>query len=160
MKLRINQMQLIAAISEEIGRQAQEEGITDLCVEHYQFNALIDGANVIIKEFERAKREVKPDMGFYAWQLTDETGASSKAMGHKLLGGHCNDPQAYPYDSDDFSRCYKFLIAVPEAKKQLFLMREVNKQWSNLSDKWDELSKLYEDGKLKECTALIQSLIK
>lgn len=161
MKLQINQMQLVAAISNEIIKQAKNANIDNLNVKHYQFNAIIDGANAVIKGFEREERLAKPNMGLWAWQECDETGASSSAMAVNILGhGHCNDRKAYPYDADDFSRCYKFLLAVPEAKDGLGKMCLVNKQWSNLIDNWAELSKLYEDGKLKECTVLIQSLIK
>jgi hypothetical protein len=53
----------------------------------------------------------------------------------------------YPYDPDDFSRCYKLLEHVPEWKKELDKLKPLCKEWSNLVDNWDKLTEMYEQNK-------------
>jgi hypothetical protein len=80
------------------------------------------------------------------WLANGEHGMSSITMCRTLMG----DPMAgrnYPYDPDDFSRCYKLLQAVPEWKgvREMQRLKKISPEWSNLIDNWDELTKMYEE---------------
>ena len=58
--------------------------------------------------------------------------------------GNPKFPVNIPYDPDDFSRCYKLLVAVPEWKLELHKLKPLSKEWSNLVDNWDKLTEMYE----------------
>jgi len=77
------------------------------------------------------------------WIRNGRIGDSSKTMWNCLIGNK-DFKINYPYDPDDFSRCYKLLEAVPEWKKELGRLKILSVQWSNLIDNWDELTKMYE----------------
>lgn len=77
------------------------------------------------------------------WISNGEVGMSSKTIWNCLIGNK-NFPINHPYDPDDFSRCYKLLQIVPEWKNELYKLKELSTQWSNLVDNWDKLTKMYE----------------
>ena len=79
------------------------------------------------------------------WIANGEHGMSSKTMWSCFMG-QTDFRVNYPHDPDDFSRCYKLLQAVPEWKSKEFLsmLKPLCFQWSNLIDKWDELTEMYE----------------
>ncbi len=60
------------------------------------------------------------------------------------LIGNENFSISYPYDPDDFSRCYKLLEVVPEWKSELNKLKPLCQEWSNLIDNWDELTRMFE----------------
>jgi hypothetical protein len=80
------------------------------------------------------------------WIANGEQGLSSKTMWLCLMGQKV-ERVSYPYDPDDFSRCYKLLQAVPEWKTHLYLLKPLCPQWSNLVDNWDKLTEMYEQNK-------------
>jgi len=77
------------------------------------------------------------------WIGNASTGMSSKTMWNCLIGNKYYDIN-YPYDPDDFSRCYKMLEFIPEWKSQLDKLKPLSKEWSNLVDNWDTLTDMYE----------------
>jgi hypothetical protein len=138
----INQIDLVGAISKELDRQ----GMTH--VNQRQFNAIIKAANQIIFELETPDTPSKPGMGLEEWLLSDDTGASSKYMACILLGKGPHAEHAYPYDSEDFGRCYRFLQAVPEARKNLEKLKDCGPVWETYIKNWPELERLFEQGLL------------
>jgi hypothetical protein len=80
------------------------------------------------------------------WMANGEHGMSSKTMWNCLVGTE-KFPINYPYDPDDFSRCYKLLQAVPEWKTSLFRLKKLCPEWSNLVENWDKLTEMYEENK-------------
>lgn len=80
----------------------------------------------------------------YWWLANGERGMSSETMWHCFMdedGFEIN----FPYDPDDFKRCYKLLETVPEWKNDLHKLRKLSATWSNLVDNWDKLTEMYEE---------------
>ena len=77
------------------------------------------------------------------WLANGSTGMSSKTMFNCLIGNE-NFSISFPYDPDDFDRCYKLLEVVPEWKSELNKLKPLCKEWSNLIDNWDELTRMFE----------------
>jgi len=77
------------------------------------------------------------------WLMHGERGMSSETMCRLIAGvGPVTREKVFPSDGDDFSRCAKFLEAVPLAREKLDCMR-VNRTWTAYVDHWDELERLY-----------------
>lgn len=136
----VSQIDLVGAISNELDRQGIKH------VNQRQFNAIIKAANLVLAEIAIPNTLSKPGMGLEEWLLSDDTGASSKYMACILLGKGPHADHAYPYDSDDFGRCYRFLRAVPEARKNLDKLKECGPVWNIYIESWAELERLYELG--------------
>lgn len=83
------------------------------------------------------------------WAANGERGMSSNSM-FAVLSGQKPKQVSYPYDPDDFKRCYKLLQAVPEWKSQLFKMRQFSKQWDSLVTNWDKLTEMYEQNERED----------
>ncbi len=64
----------------------------------------------------------------------------------------------WPHDNGDFSRCQKFLEAVPEVKSRLPELKSLCKEWNNLVDKWDEIAVLM-DANSDAAYSLIRSCL-
>ena len=77
------------------------------------------------------------------WIANGEVGMSSKTMWNCFMGTK-EYPINYPYDPDDFKRCYKLLQAIPEWKAELHKLKLLSPKWSNLVDNWDTLTEMYE----------------
>lgn len=77
------------------------------------------------------------------WLAYGETGLSSKTMWNYFMLRQTS-PVNHPYDPDDFSRCYKLLIAVPEWKERILELSKLSTAWKNLSENWDKLTQMYE----------------
>lgn len=43
-------------------------------------------------------------------------------------------------DADDFGRCHRLLIAVPEFREKLEMMRDKSSQWQALLDCWGAIT--------------------
>lgn len=80
------------------------------------------------------------------WIANGERGMSSETMWNFFMGNK-NYRVCYPYDPDDFSRCYKLLEAVPEWKARVPELKELSKEWANLANGWDKLTAMYEENK-------------
>lgn len=106
--------------------------------------------------------EPKPSMNLSLLQRVDwwykyaEKGLSSECMFYhfakKLLpDSNYAKMEAYtnnPHDPDDFKRCYNLLQVIPEWKKHINIMKDLSREWSNLVDHWDTLTKMYETNDL------------
>ena len=97
------------------------------------------------------------------WLISGDRGLSSNAILEVMEGfplgsitGHHNAP--YPHDGCDFRRCHMLLELAPEYKARLGEMRRLNSAWSNLVDRWDELTLLLEAGEYKRMYELITEL--
>ena len=77
------------------------------------------------------------------WIGNCHVGQSSKTMWNCFMGVK-DFAINYPYDPDDFSRCYKLLQIVPEWKQELHKLKPLCNEWSNLVDSWDKLTEMYE----------------
>lgn len=160
----INQISLVTAIIDEINRQHKEEHDGQECsAEPFQFNAVIAGANEIIRGWQRPRRSASTNIGIDIWLNSDDCGASSLAMAKHILGRGVGGDH-HPHDADDFHRCMLFLSAVPEAKDPMKLerMRWVSPTWSKLYENWEALTALYEEekptGRCPKLNAEIQRL--
>jgi hypothetical protein len=79
------------------------------------------------------------------WLKHGERGASSMAIFAKLSLVGLHEPTCnYPYDPDDFSRCYALFQVVPELREQLYKMKSEGKVWTKMVDNWSKLVEMYE----------------
>lgn len=76
------------------------------------------------------------------WIAGADTGASSTAIWAHMMG--TKSEGAYPFDPDDFGRCYRLLLRVPEWRNRISEMSKYSKVWTRLAAAWDELTTLYE----------------
>jgi hypothetical protein len=79
------------------------------------------------------------------WWNNGERGCSSEAIWQCCMG-HCGR-RDYPYDPDDFSRCYKLFKAVPEWRTGHYikLISQMSPQWAKLMENWDKLTEMFEE---------------
>ena len=82
------------------------------------------------------------------WIANGEHGMSSKTIWNCLMGTK-DFSVNYPYDPDDFSRCYKLFKAVPEWRGELYMQKIalLCPEWKNLIENWDKLTEMYEENK-------------
>lgn len=139
----INQINLVSAILTEISKQCKQRKVPDEAPPHV-INAVIEAANLVVAQAARKPIMAREGMGLDKWLASDDTGSSSKAMAHHLLGAYCErNADAHPIDPADFGRCHRFLLAVPEAVPLLPLMVNVSPVWARLIAAWPELTALY-----------------
>lgn len=136
----INQIELVAAISKEVGRQHPGIG-----VESRWFNAIIAAANSICDEFEKPVIRATGSMGLTAWLASDDTGMSSLFMA-SVLTGQFTARAAYPHDPDDLGRCFRLVEAVPELARRIDEMVAYGPHWAAIVGHWDEWLALYQAG--------------
>lgn len=145
--MKYSQAHLVAAVFKELDRQMKEDGIPKdkRTLEQHQMNAVIEGVDLMLKGIERPAVRATPGMGLKAWLASDDTGLSSRAMAHHIMGAYIGDRDrnAFPWDASDFGRCHRFLEAVPEARPLLGRMANVSIVWGHLIGAWDELTALY-----------------
>ncbi|MBE3065154.1 MAG: hypothetical protein IMZ54_12320 [Acidobacteria bacterium] len=82
------------------------------------------------------------------WLRGTDTGISSRTIvatlaAHPAAADLCG--KGYPYDPDDFGRCYRLLKKIPEWRPRIFEMAPVSRQWEALVSHWAELEALYEE---------------
>lgn len=128
----ISQIQLVGAVMKELERQ----DVRGLCTRH--FNAVIAAVDDMIEQIERPAVPSSPGMGLRAWLASDDTGLSSRYMASVL--GDFDAEYAHPHDADDFGRCHRLLIAVPEFREKLEMMRGKSEQWAALIDCWGAIA--------------------
>lgn len=85
------------------------------------------------------------------WLMNGEQGLSSKTMVAWLAespveGFFRGTLRYHPVDPDDLRRCYLLLQAVPQFGPRIQQMARVSSQWRKLSEHWDALIKLLEEG--------------
>jgi len=147
----INQIELISAICMELDRQ----GVKSLVPR--QYNAIINSANDIIAECLREPVKSSKGMGLQTWLASDDVGMSSRYMASVLGGFSCE--YAHPYDLDDFGRCSRLLLAVPEFREKLELMRDKSDEWAALLDVWSEVESLVENNQHDEANDLVMKTV-
>jgi hypothetical protein len=150
---RINQIELIAAICEELGRQ----GVGSLPPR--KINAVIASANAIIAAYESPDRPSRPGMGLDEWLRSDDTGMSSRFMAWVLCGGPLAEG-ARPHDLDDFGRCSRFLDAVPSARLNLPKMRGAGKAWARLVNRWYPIEHAINAGDMSLAKTIFEEAIR
>jgi len=142
--------------------ELDRQGVKALCSR--QYDALIQAADMIIRECQREPISSSAGMGLKAWLASDDTGMSSKYMASVLsdvmlgkYGFSCE--YAHPHDLDDFGRCSRLLLAVPEFRERINLMRDKSKEWSALLDIWTDIELLMNNKKHKEANKLVMNTI-
>ncbi len=99
------------------------------------------------------------------WRESWDTGISSATIWSVAM-----DRRAFsdlpigdvPKDPDDFGRCYRLLRAFPEWRAKLPQVADRYPAWKPLVERWDELTRLYEEelptGRAPRLFALLQEL--
>ena len=153
MTVRIDQMDLVVAISRSV-----EEQVGKVSILPRQFNAIIQAANLIVEAFEKPEQKVTDGMGVAAWLQSDHTGMSSlwilQAM--CIRGGVV---YAYPQDAGDFGRCLGLLRAAPELREKLGDVAATGKEWSILVENWKELEGLHARAAYPELSKRMSELL-
>ena len=82
-----------------------------------------------------------------AWIVSDDTGLSSRAIWAHMMGvtPTRGGLTFHPLDPDDFGRCYRLLLRVPEWGARIGEMARHGPVWAALAAAWDELTALYEE---------------
>lgn len=135
----------------------------------FQFPMPIDDMSNIMDHFsalhencEKTWSEplVDPNLSMEArivwWWEHGERGASSECIWRHMLDLRVSIPYA-PSDVDDFKRCHKLMLVVPEWKELLGKMKTLSQEWSNLVDHWSELDELFLTKKHKELGQLMNT---
>lgn len=135
----IGQPEVVSGILTMLGKLGMKEA------EPRIINKAIEAADLIIAELRRDRVDATVGMGLAAWLASDDTGMSSKFMAHVMFGSHCKhtDEKPHPHDPSDFGRCFRFLLAVPEARAKLSMMSAHGRVWAEYVARWDEMETLY-----------------
>lgn len=80
---------------------------------------------------------------YQAWMRSGDTGTSSKAIWHRMMGHSMVSDTDTPWDPSDFGRCHRLLTAFPEWRKRIGEMAPVSPRWASIVASWDELEALY-----------------
>ena len=145
---KLDQMKLVCDIGKLL---ADKHGVVDVSARH--MNAIIDAANRLCDEFNRADVTAPDGAGLAAWFGSDHVGTSSAYMARRLapLAGlvcpphRFRDDHAYPRDPSDFSRCLKLLDAVPVLRSHIGAMADCGPIWAAYLEHWPEMEKLYSE---------------
>jgi hypothetical protein len=123
----------------------------------------IEMATAMMKQFEKTHKNCEPvwkepvnetagkseHANAIWWKYSGEHGMSSQTMFNTFTSHLHIDPFSYgisyPYDPDDFKRCYKLLQAVPQWKERLSELKPLHPVWERLVDNWDKLTEMFEE---------------
>ena len=98
-----------------------------------------------------------------AWLFGADTGMSSKTI-FGIMTGKSVGEGSFPWDPDDFGRCYRLLARFPAWRARLPEVVKKYPRWSGLVENWDQLTRLYEEELPKKSApklyARMQELIK
>jgi len=83
------------------------------------------------------------------WIVNGEVGTSSKTIWAVMMNAVIKNGNSWwnydvPHDPDDFSRCWKLLMLIPEWRKRLPEVAEIFPKWKPFVREWDKLTKMYE----------------
>ena len=123
---------------------------------------IMEAFNVLHENCEKVWSEplVDPNLSMEArivwWWEHGERGASSECIWKHMLDLKISTPYT-PSDADDFKRCHKLLLVVPEWREQLAKMKAVSQEWSGLVDQWDQLDSLFLNQQHKELNQLMDA---
>ena len=148
----ISQIELLSVVLHELERQ----GVKSLYSK--QYNEIIASINNIIEVAERKAVLTKPNMGLDAWLKSDDTGISSEFMAG-VLSKTFYRKYGHPHDIDDFGRCMRLLVAVPELRSELSLMKAESKEWENFVNNWDDIESFIKEEKFKDASNLIKECL-
>lgn len=141
----INQIQLISAITTHLQKK---QGVKNMLPR--EFNKIISCVNEIIREFKSPERIITPNMGYQNWINSDHTGLSSLYLAKLLTSQTVTERESnFPHDAEDFDRCLKLLIAVPELKNNLHFLKNSTAEWKEIYNNWDYLESLMNAKKFK-----------
>jgi len=84
------------------------------------------------------------------WIVEGEVGVSSRAIWAVLMGvltgkQECNWHYDTPKDPDDFKRCHKLIMAIPEWRPRLPEVAGVFTKWIPFIREWDKLETMFRD---------------
>jgi len=84
------------------------------------------------------------------WIVNGEVGVSSKTIWAVMMGvvtgkQECNWRHDTPKDPDDFKRCHKLIMAIPEWRPRLPEVAAVFPKWIPFIREWDKLEKMLID---------------
>lgn len=91
------------------------------------------------------------------WIASHHVGISSKTMWSALMNVPC-DRDDYPYDADDFSRCYDLYKFAELTKENLQAVVVAYPYYAPIVERWDELCVLYEQQKYRDIYEILDSL--
>lgn len=164
MTTRLNQIELISAIAEEIDRQSPGFRAPVKLLQ-----AIVEAANSIVAVAGEDRIDSVAGGGLSRWLSSDDTGMSSLFLASKLAPEQVSEQEyAIPHDPSDFGRCIKLLEAEPALRDRLAIMRSVSNQWSQLVERWDEIERLLceeapdwsnGNGRAPKTYALIQEIV-
>ena len=102
--------------------------------------------------------DVSIERRYHAWSASGDTGVSSKAIAATMRGEPARDDYCHPHDSDDFGRCDRLLMLMPEWRTRIVEMAKVSAEWKALSERWADIEAVRADH--AACTKLIRSIIR
>lgn len=76
------------------------------------------------------------------WIVSHDTGISSKTIWSVMMGATPYWPGT-PLDVDDFGRCVRLLVHIPEFRPRLQEVADKYPVWQPIIDDWKELERLY-----------------
>jgi len=103
------------------------------------------------------RKEKEMDELLLKWLLSDDTGISSKNIIRRFLNLP-TESFGWPHDAADFGRCYRMLKLCPFI--DISIMKDVDRIWADLVDKWQEVSNLYEKNISREIYDIIDNIDK
>ena len=85
---------------------------------------------------------VTMDARALSWLTGRDTGVSSKTI-WSVMTGHAVQRTGIPYDPDDFGRCHRLLLAIPEWRDRLDEVADAHPKWRPFVDAWGQMEALY-----------------
>jgi hypothetical protein len=120
-----------------------------------EMTSKIDSFNNLHKDCPKTWEEPKVDQSkdieqkAMWWIANGRIGLSSTTMWLCFMGQKIENV-SYPYDPDDFSRCYALLQVVPEWRERILELGKLSKQWKTLSENWNKLTEMFEQNKKED----------
>ena len=93
------------------------------------------------------------------WLYGSDTGSSSKTIFGVMTGKPVGNG-AFPWDPDDFGRCYRLLNLFPEWLPRLSEVSAKFPKWAGLVAIWPDLTAMFEAKKNREMYALMREAYK
>ena len=94
-----------------------------------------------------------------SWISSNETGESSITIWSVIMDLENYTP-SIPHDVYDFQRCYNLLKLCNETTKNITLNKVAERYniWKPFVRHWNELTKLYEEGNMKDFNKLLTTI--
>lgn len=103
------------------------------------------GAMAAAREAGRAAREASTDerKRALAWFQGNDTGTSSETIWFVMVGLAMKRGDT-PSDRDDFGRCHRLILKMPEWRARLPELAAAHPRWAGIVEHWDELVRMYQ----------------